>query len=79
MKGLYWVYVYAIELWKMILIMRGILGIEPVRKRQVLMFQIPAVLGVLASFKYQLPVNGFILISFFCQCLPGSEFRSWIF
>lgn len=57
MKGLYWVYVYAIELWKMILIMRGILGIDPVRKRQVLLFQIPAVLGVLISFKYQLPVN----------------------
>ena len=62
MKGLYWVYVYAIELWKMILIMRGILGIEPVRKRQVLMFQIPAVLGVLASFKYQLPVNIVIVL-----------------
>ncbi|EFV23762.1 hypothetical protein HMPREF1011_00430 [Anaerostipes caccae] len=55
-------YVYAIELWKMILIMRGILGIEPVRKRQVLMFQIPAVLGVLASFKYQLPVNIVIVL-----------------
>ena len=62
MKGLYWVYVYAIELWKMILIMRGILGIEPVRKRQVLMFQIPAVLGVLVSFKYQLPVNIVIVL-----------------
>ena len=62
MKGLYWVYVYAIELWKMILIMRGILGIDPVRKRQVLLFQIPAVLGVLISFKYQLPVNIVIVI-----------------
>lgn len=55
-------YVYAIELWKMILIMRGILGIDPVRKRQVLLFQIPAVLGVLISFKYQLPVNIVIVI-----------------
>lgn len=42
--------------------MRGILGIDPVRKRQVLLFQIPAVLGVLLSFKYQLPVNIVIVI-----------------
>lgn len=62
MKELYWVYVYAIELWKMILIMRGILGIEPVRKRQVLMFQIPAVLGVLVSYRFGLPVNMVIVL-----------------
>lgn len=71
MRELYWVYVYTIELWKMILIMRGILGIEPVRKRQVLVFQIPAVLGVLVSYRLQLPVNMVIVL---CMVLSA-----WIY
>lgn len=71
MRELYWVYVYTIELWKMILIMRGILGIEPVRKQQVLVFQIPAVLGVLVSYRLQLPVNMVIVL---CMVLSA-----WIY
>lgn len=62
MRELYWVYVYAIELWKMILIMRGILGVEPSLKKQVMAFQIPAVLGVILCYRSGLPVNMVIVL-----------------
>lgn len=62
MRELYWVYVYAIELWKMILIMRGILGVEPSRKREAVVFQIPAVLGVVLCYRFDFSVNKVIVL-----------------